>query len=243
MESEETYRHHGLSNPRSVRILHLYPAGKGMELRGKIKIREARLPDEDEPMLGYDALSYAWGPLEPAFQITLEDGKRLQITKNCADALFALRRPKRKCRLWVDSICLDQSDTAQGIEERSQQVQRMEFIFANARRVVAWLGIPNHDTRHTFEELSKIGKSIGVNGDESYTLGHSTSKPVFAESAKSTAPITNGSEPPNVVNQSGRPQLQSRRSQLELLIRSKVFSTSADTRSPRSSANGACFAS
>ena len=52
------------------------------------------------------------------------------------EALLALRLRKEPRYLWVDAICIDQKN----IQERNQQVPRMDSIYGGATGVCVWLG-------------------------------------------------------------------------------------------------------
>lgn len=83
----------------------------------------------------YEALSYAWGSAaDPDFIYIQEaDGESaLAITQNLAEALHYLRYENRSRVLWIDAICVDQSD----IKERGHQVLRMADIYSLASRAV-----------------------------------------------------------------------------------------------------------
>lgn len=84
---------------------------------------------------GYIAVSYAWG--EPVFskEIVL-NGKPFAVTVTVDEMLRDLRKPHKARRLWIDAICLAQADD----EEKQQQIPRMSSIYAQARKVVIWLG-------------------------------------------------------------------------------------------------------
>jgi hypothetical protein len=64
------------------------------------------------------------------------DGKQMYITFNLEGALQILRDEKISIRLWIDALCIDQSN----MEERSEQVKSMARIYSQASRVVIWLG-------------------------------------------------------------------------------------------------------
>jgi hypothetical protein len=72
---------------------------------------------------------------------TLEDFTRLVIPASLAVALPYLRSLSHPIHLWIDSICVDQSD----LNERSQQVGRMSDIYSKGTKTIAWLGPTNHD--------------------------------------------------------------------------------------------------
>jgi Heterokaryon incompatibility protein (HET) len=178
VDRDGAYHHSRLRSPSDIRILYLCPSSRGEELQGKLKAHSANDLQDHGGRHGYDALSYCWSAREPPHYITLEGGKRLRITENCAQALLHLRRERRKRRLWVDSICLDQSEDDDAIEERNHQVLNMEKIYTNARQVLVWLGTADKDTEQAFSQVSMIGSFAGGK----YT---STLNPSFRGFAKS----------------------------------------------------------
>ena len=83
----------------------------------------------------YEALSYTWG--DPALAHNIEcNGRSLQIGRNLYSALKTLRLSEGSRLLWIDAICINQSDVA----ERSEQVQYMTSIYRGAVSVLVWLG-------------------------------------------------------------------------------------------------------
>jgi Heterokaryon incompatibility protein (HET) len=98
----------------------------------------------------YVALSYVWGPLEPAKQRRVfVNGHVTKVTNNLEEALHGLQRlPEIKTsgpglKVWVDALCINQND----LKERSQQVKRMRDIYARAGNVIVWLGKMGKDNR------------------------------------------------------------------------------------------------
>jgi len=73
------------------------------------------------------------------YQIML-NGESFQIGHNLQLALLHLRSPTHPISMWVDAVCIDQSNT----QERNQQVSLMAFIYTRAMKVVAWLGIKSY---------------------------------------------------------------------------------------------------
>jgi hypothetical protein len=63
-----------------------------------------------------------------------------QSPKNCEAALRRLRLPSAPRQLWVDAICIDQTN----IEERNHQVGMMDLIFRLASTVHVCIQDPNH---------------------------------------------------------------------------------------------------
>ena len=60
----------------------------------------------------------------------------VSIGSNLANALRGLRQKYRSITIWVDALCIDQTDG----EEKSWQVPLMKSIYSKAETVHAWLG-------------------------------------------------------------------------------------------------------
>lgn len=89
----------------------------------------------------YEAVSYTWADEKGDDSIcrTIQCGhgdQFLGITKNCEAALLRLRKRDTDRRLWVDAVCIDQSN----VQERNHQVKNMIAIFRSALRVLVFLG-------------------------------------------------------------------------------------------------------
>jgi hypothetical protein len=82
----------------------------------------------------FTALSYTWGP--GADETILIDGEPCNIGPNAEQALRQLFADPAHGSIWIDQICINQSDDA----EKSHQVQNMRQVYAAATRVAAWLG-------------------------------------------------------------------------------------------------------
>jgi hypothetical protein len=83
----------------------------------------------------YEALSYTWGDPTPAHKIEC-NGCSLPVARNLFSALKALRYSEGPRLMWIDAICINQSDVA----ERNEQVQYMTSIYRAAVSVLVWLG-------------------------------------------------------------------------------------------------------
>ena len=81
------------------------------------------------------ACSYVWGDPKPS-QVILVNERPFHVRKNLHDFLIQMRKDSFSEPLWVDALCIDQSN----IIERNEQVQQMGSIFRGARAVVSWLG-------------------------------------------------------------------------------------------------------
>ena len=123
---------------------------------------------EELPPLGFEpefeALSYNWGSQQDPATAQLvsacgDNGKRtISITGNLSAALRALRYPDRTRTLWVDAICIDQSNH----QECSSQVKHMSLIYKLAQRVIIWLGPSTQSTALAVETLNYLGFQLEV---------------------------------------------------------------------------------
>lgn len=95
---------------------------------------QAVLHQHDE-IIPYEALSYTWGPIAGHHGIVVNDQK-MSITANLYLALKSLRYPHSDRILWIDAICIDQSN----VKERNHQVAQMSDIYKQASRVIFFLG-------------------------------------------------------------------------------------------------------
>lgn len=127
------------------------PSYPGPELdteQSQIRLLTVLAGTRDEPLLcklqtvnvaegrEYEALSYAWGTPTMPHSISV-NGKAFCVGDNLFQALMHLRLSDTNRVLWVDAICINQSN----ISERNHQVRQMAEIYSRATRVVAWLGL------------------------------------------------------------------------------------------------------
>jgi len=129
----------GELGPREFRILTLLPSGKSAgtpEAAVQCELRRASL---DRPPK-YEALSYAWGDPQAYAHIKV-DGQDCSVTVTLEAALRRLRIQGPRT-LWVDALCITQGDA----KEKSVQVPLMGEIYANALRVLVWLGEASPET-------------------------------------------------------------------------------------------------
>ncbi|KAK4112968.1 HET-domain-containing protein, partial [Canariomyces notabilis] len=112
-----------------IRLLSVLP-GVGEEVI-RCTLRIATLLDLDS----YEAMSYEWG--EPGLGRTiLVNDSEFEVGENLFQALRHLRLPDSARVLWIDAICINQSD----LRERNHQVQQMADVYSRAQQVIAWIG-------------------------------------------------------------------------------------------------------
>jgi hypothetical protein len=100
----------------------------------------------------YEALSYVWGDWVNPESISV-DGYKLLVTQNLYKALSHLRHGSIERILWVDAVCINQSD----IPEKEQQIRFMAKIYAQASCVVVWLGECADNSDQALEEIRVAG--------------------------------------------------------------------------------------
>jgi len=136
----QPYRYHALPQGRvNIRLAKLHP-GK-FEDDISLTLQLATFDPHNPPK--YEALSYVWGsPLSPQTITVTDEGDgepnpaQLSITHNLSVALRHLRFAARPQTVWIDAICIDQSNDV----EKGPQVAMMGELFRLAASVIAWLG-------------------------------------------------------------------------------------------------------
>lgn len=97
------------------------------------ELRDASLNEAPE----YEALSYVWGDSSDALKRKIYiKQEAFWVGPNLESALRHLRLQDRIRILWVDSICINQSDP----QERAEQVKIMGQIYKSACRDLLWVG-------------------------------------------------------------------------------------------------------
>lgn len=70
----------------------------------------------------------------------------IHIATNLNNLFQILRHPTQVRLLWTDAVYSDQSNS----EERNHQVGLMDWIYRQAEKVIAWLGVDQGDAQDTF---------------------------------------------------------------------------------------------
>ncbi|KAI0907361.1 HET-domain-containing protein [Ustulina deusta] len=109
----------------------------------------------------FDAVSYTWGA-SSSTRVTIicnESHDQLDVPFNCYNALRHLRYPNRPRTLWIDAICINQSDKT----EKSSQVGIMGQIFVAAYQTVIFLGVHTPGSRNLWPYLTGRRQQTGPN--------------------------------------------------------------------------------
>ncbi|EEH18866.2 hypothetical protein PABG_01185 [Paracoccidioides brasiliensis Pb03] len=130
--------------------------GNAMNERNKYYPSYASIPP-------YEALSYVWGSGLAQTPIYIND-RPIVIKPNLDAALQSLRLPTQARLLWVDALCIDQSNA----DERSRQVGYMRLVYKHATQVIVWLGSWTSGAEMAFElaeRLAHMRDSCGADKD------------------------------------------------------------------------------
>ncbi|EME84950.1 uncharacterized protein MYCFIDRAFT_41912, partial [Pseudocercospora fijiensis CIRAD86] len=118
------------TSAREIRLVTV-EAGKGDEIHCKLNTVSL---DGDLPQ--YESVSYCWGDITKKSSIVLDGQTTVDVSKNAHAALMRIRDPNIDRTIWIDAICINQTD----VEERGSQVSNMHLVYHRATRNLIWLG-------------------------------------------------------------------------------------------------------
>ena len=169
------------------RILHLQSAAAGChaQLQGTMSICSL-----DRPKIIFETLSYVWGDSSLKESTIVIDGYVLHITNILASALHQLRTrdPDHDLRIWIDAICIDQTDE----KEKAVQIALMGDIYRCCSHVNIWLLDPmdatiSLDTTVHLQELFSCIASEHFHNIPGFFTDEGTGQLMFEETSEFTA--------------------------------------------------------
>lgn len=163
------YQYEPLCDSRAFRLVTLHAGSQHASLKCSVKNYALDCSPE------FQALSYTWGSPYPDEDADADGERRsrdlelptrsckldcsegyLLVTNNLLDALYQLRDNTSDLQLWIDAICINQSD----VRERNSQVTLMGDIYHAAEAVIVWLGTEDEDARCAVELQERFAPTI-----------------------------------------------------------------------------------
>ena len=152
-EISTIYQYRSLSRDRDEIRLVVVHSGEGQH-----PVYYHIITAELDSVLQYIAVSYTWatedGDCSKSREIYVkmestvgQVTRRVQVTANCENTLRQLRDKCLERIMWIDSVCIDQSD----IYERNHQVGLMEKIYQNAVHVEVCIQYLRESYRETLK--------------------------------------------------------------------------------------------
>jgi hypothetical protein len=109
---------------------------------------------ENEIIQPYEALSWCWGTAKADSPIVIRKNGVLYekyVSPELVAALKTLRYPRDDRFLWIDAVCIDQSNNY----EKNHQVEMMSDIYGRAENVCVWLGEGDADSKMALTFIKK----------------------------------------------------------------------------------------
>lgn len=148
-----------LQEPYTTRMIRLLPH-KDKSAPIQCEMFSYDLSETDGGTHLYQALSYVWGSEVKPESIIL-NGCIFHVTANLHAALSHLRNRQLERIMWVDAICINQDEEDQR-HEKSKQIPLMRTIYAQAERVIVWLGDATEDGDKALEEIRCLGEAAAI---------------------------------------------------------------------------------
>ncbi|PPJ60719.1 hypothetical protein CBER1_03478 [Cercospora berteroae] len=139
-----------------IRLLWIHAGHGDDEIRCTVSVWDL----EDAPE--FRAISYTWGAPDPGAFVLMTsmttsyggygfgvvDCIRVRVRDNARYALWQARLHDPNSHLWIDSLCINQTD----LREKTAQVSMMAEIYTKAEMVLACVG-PSVESSHAIHEL------------------------------------------------------------------------------------------
>jgi hypothetical protein len=110
--------------------------------------------------LKYDALSYAWNPLDaangpPKIQV-LCNATSFEMSSNLYQAIKSLAKLGLCRPIWIDYICINQNN----IKEKEWQLPLMGQYYSRAKMVWIWLGLSNSNSDLAMKAMARLALEL-----------------------------------------------------------------------------------
>ena len=159
----QVYEYRPLSREqKETRVLKLLPSEIwDATLKGSLQTRTLEMTAQGiasfiaEP---FETVSYRWDNFteispDSMQKHVLVDGYHIDINDNLESFLRHRREPETVVSLWVDAICINQTD----LTEKNGQIPLMGIIYNVSRATTIWLGPASHDSDRAMNMIHKLG--------------------------------------------------------------------------------------
>lgn len=156
LQAPAVYKYDPLPGINYIRRVKIHPG----TFEEAIVISLEVVPFSEDQRPEYEALSYVWGsPEQPEFvRVDDRNGLTISATRNLATALKYLRHTDEPRVLWIDALCINQTDDV----EKGPQVGMMGDIYRHATRVVVWLGPEADNSDLIMSKMERLGSHLHV---------------------------------------------------------------------------------
>ncbi|KAI3326827.1 HET-domain-containing protein [Xylariaceae sp. AK1471] len=121
-----------LKESDEIRIISLLPHGGDPDAPIQCRFEHVELAQRPK----YEALSYTWGDQSIQHPIVVDvAGRTVDVGQNCLFALRSLRLADAPRRLWIDALCINQTDIA----EKSKQIPIIGHVYQSATQTIIFL--------------------------------------------------------------------------------------------------------
>ncbi|KLU92829.1 hypothetical protein MAPG_11791 [Magnaporthiopsis poae ATCC 64411] len=139
-----------------IRLLRIHPGDGDSPIECSYSIASLDAAD-----LKYETVSYVWGdvktPIDKPAHI-LVDGSPIRLGENAHRALRRLRKPDQDRTIWIDALCIEQSDDV----EKTEQVKLMGRIYKSCTQcAIFWGGedgVDKEGAKMAFEVISWMAR-------------------------------------------------------------------------------------
>ncbi|OTB18784.1 hypothetical protein K445DRAFT_364069 [Daldinia sp. EC12] len=145
--------HYSPLAPGQFRVIHLNP-GTSSKVTASLEVVN-RLD-----RCYYEAVSYCWGSDELTQVVTMNDESVLKVTDSVYSLLFHLRHRENTRKLWVDQMCINQTDHA----EKAAQVKDIRKVYKYTNRLIIWLGDGDDESDQAMDILHNVSNRLGIKG-------------------------------------------------------------------------------
>lgn len=143
--SSRSFVHTSLSDPRNqIRLLRSTGGEDGLHFE--------MAATELKTCPAYLAISYTWGNPRDLRNIRV-NGATMTVRQNCYEALSQVLLHEGSTYIWIDSICINQSDD----DEKTHQVRMMGSIYAGARHAFVCIGAQDENSRLVYNLIREPG--------------------------------------------------------------------------------------